>query len=738
MGVPCKTMNQTVPKRKFRIRILSAFIAFAVLLSLLGVRLVFLQLIQGSDLKQKAIEQQTRDSLVASHRGAILDRNYKTLAQSSTAHTVTANPNEIQKSKKDIGEIAVKLASVLEMDTEEIVTLLNKKTNHVTIKRRIEDDVVTAVRELDLTGVYLQEDAKRYYPYGNFASHILGFVGNDNQGLGGIEAEYEEELKGAPGRVIALKNALETDMPFKEEKHIDPENGINVVLTIDEVVQHFAEKHLEQAYYDEKVQAGACAIVSDVKTGEILAMATKPDFDLNDPFTLPEDVSADIQSIANDDERREANSNALQKMWRNKAVVDSYEPGSCFKIITGCMALEEGLITPDSTFFCSGSKKVENYNIGCSHRDGHGSQTFADAVKNSCNPAFIEVGQLVGKEKFKEYYKAFGFLDTTGFDLPGEASGIFYADESYNEVELATASFGQGPKVTPLQLMAAVGAVANGGKLMKPYLVKELVDNSGNVVKKTDPTVVRQVISQKTSEQMCAMLENTVANGTGQNAYIKGYRVAGKTGTSEKVPRGSQKYIASFIAFAPANDPKVACLVVLDEPSNGQYYGGAIAAPVVGKILEDTLRYMDVEPQYTEEEKQNLDVSVPNVKGLSRSNAIKNLTNEQLNYRIVGNGETIKEQMPKAGSTISGGSIVILYTEDSTSNYVTVPDVTNLSVGEVQSILAEHRLNLSIAGAAATGNAGNMTVSDSQSPDPGTEVEEGTIIEVQFRYLDVD
>jgi len=731
-------MNQTVPKRKFRIRILSAFIAFAVLLSLLGVRLVFLQLIQGSDLKQKAIEQQTRDSLVASHRGAILDRNYKTLAQSSTAHTVTANPNEIQKSKKDIGEIAVKLASVLEMDTEEIVTLLNKKTNHVTIKRRIEDDVVTAVRELDLTGVYLQEDAKRYYPYGNFASHILGFVGNDNQGLGGIEAEYEEELKGAPGRVIALKNALETDMPFKEEKHIDPENGINVVLTIDEVVQHFAEKHLEQAYYDEKVQAGACAIVSDVKTGEILAMATKPDFDLNDPFTLPEDVSADIQSIANDDERREANSNALQKMWRNKAVVDSYEPGSCFKIITGCMALEEGLITPDSTFFCSGSKKVENYNIGCSHRDGHGSQTFADAVKNSCNPAFIEVGQLVGKEKFKEYYKAFGFLDTTGFDLPGEASGIFYADESYNEVELATASFGQGPKVTPLQLMAAVGAVANGGKLMKPYLVKELVDNSGNVVKKTDPTVVRQVISQKTSEQMCAMLENTVANGTGQNAYIKGYRVAGKTGTSEKVPRGSQKYIASFIAFAPANDPKVACLVVLDEPSNGQYYGGAIAAPVVGKILEDTLRYMDVEPQYTEEEKQNLDVSVPNVKGLSRSNAIKNLTNEQLNYRIVGNGETIKEQMPKAGSTISGGSIVILYTEDSTSNYVTVPDVTNLSVGEVQSILAEHRLNLSIAGAAATGNAGNMTVSDSQSPDPGTEVEEGTIIEVQFRYLDVD
>ncbi len=738
MGSPCKSMKQTVPKRKMRIRILTFFIAFAVLLSLLGVRLVFLQVFQGADLEQRAVEQQTRDNLVASHRGAILDRNYKALAQSSTAHTVTANPNEMHKAKKDIGQTAALLAPVLEMDMEKIVTLLNKETNHVTLKRRVEDDVANAVRKLELTGVYLQEDAKRYYPYGNFASHVLGFVGNDNQGLGGIEAEYESELKGAPGRVIALKNALDTDMPFKEEKHIDPENGINVVLTIDEVIQHFAEKHLEQAYYDEKVQAGACAIVSDVKTGEILAMTTKSDFNLNDPFSLPEDVLEELRGITNDEERQTAESNALQKMWRNKAVVDSYEPGSCFKIITGCMALEEGLITPDTTFFCSGSKKVENYNIGCSHREGHGSQTFADAVKNSCNPAFIEVGQLVGKEKFKEYYKAFGFLDATGFDLPGEASGIFYADENYNEVELATASFGQGPKVTPLQLMAAVGAVANGGKLMKPYLVKELIDNDNHVVKKTEPTVVRQVISQNTSEQMCAMLENTVANGTGQNAYIKGYRVAGKTGTSEKVPRGSQKYIASFIAFAPANDPKVACLVVLDEPSNGQYYGGAIAAPVVGKILEDTLRYMGVEPQYTEEEKQNLDVNVPNVKGLSRSNAIKNLSSEQLNYRIIGNGETIKEQMPKPGSSLSGGSIVILYTEDSTSNYVTVPDLSNLSLSEVQSILAQHRLNLSIGGAATTGNTTNRIVSSGQAPDPGTEVEEGSIVEVIFRYLDVD
>ncbi|MBE7034782.1 MAG: PASTA domain-containing protein [Ruminococcaceae bacterium] len=732
-------MKNEEPKRKLRIRILYTFLAFACALVLLGVRLVFLQVIDSENLQRMAIEQQTRDSLVASQRGAIYDRNHKKLAQSSTAHTVTANPNEIKKAKKDILETAAKLAVVLEMDAEDITKMLQKETNHVTIKRRVEDDMANAVRELELTGVYLQEDAKRYYPYGNFASHILGFVGVDNQGLGGIEMVYDEQLKGVPGRVIALKNALDTDMPFKEEKHIDPENGTNVVLTIDEVIQHFAEKHLEAAYHEEKVKAGASAIVTDVQTGEILAMVTKPDFDLNEPFTLPEETAASINAIANEDERNEARSNALQKLWRNKAVQDSYEPGSCFKIITGCMALEEGLITPETPFFCSGSKKVENRTINCSHHDGHGAQTFADAVKNSCNPAFIDVGLLVGKEKFKEYYKAFGFMDVTGFDLPGEAKGVFYSDQNYNVVELATASFGQGPIVTPLQLMTAVGAVANGGKLMKPFLVKELLDSEGNVVSKTEPTIVRQVISQKTSEQMCIMLENTVANGTGQNAYIKGYRVAGKTGTSEKLPRGSGKYISSFIAFAPANDPKVACLVVLDEPSNGQYYGGAIAAPVVGKILEDTLRYMGIEPQYTEEEKANLEIYVPDLKGLSKDNASKNLTNQGFKYKVVGGGDTIKGQTPAMGSMLATGSVVILYTEDnSTGQSVIVPDVTNLTLSAAQARLAEHRLNMIVTGAGATGNSSNLTVANSQFPAAGATVTEGAAIEVEFRYLDVD
>ena len=727
------------PKRKLRIKILSVFIAFATLLSLLGVRLVFLQIVDGQKLQKEAVEQQTRDNEVASKRGTIYDRNQKPLAQSSTVETVTANPNEIRKAKKDANAIAAQLAATLDMEAADIEKLLAKETNHVTIKRKIDTELATKVRELDLTGVYLQEDAKRYYPYGNFASHILGFTGTDNQGLGGIEMVYDKQLKGVPGRVISLKNALDTDMPYKQEKHIDPENGTNVVLTIDEVIQHFAEKHLETAYQEEKVQQGASAIVMDVKTGEILAMATKPDFDLNNPFELVDEAEQQrINAIQDEEERTKEKSLALQKMWRNKAVVDSYEPGSCFKIITASTALEEGVVTVDTPFFCPGYKQVENRRIKCSKTDGHGAQTFKDGVKNSCNPVFIEVGQKIGADTFRKYYKAFGFMDTTGFDLPGEAKGVFYPENGFGIVELSTTAFGQGPKVTPLQLISAVSAVANGGNLMKPYLVKQLIDDDGNIVKTTEPTVVRQVISKETSDTVRMLLENAVTNGSGQNAYIKGYRVAGKTGTSEKIPRGNGKYIASFVGFAPANDPKVACLVMLDEPSNGEYYGGRIAAPVVGKIMEDTLRYLKVEPQYTEEEKENMDVYVPDVKGLAKDKAIKDITAENLKYTVVGNGDTVKDQMPKVGATLSANSTVILYTEDTQGQTVTVPDVSNLSLTEVQARLAEHKLNLNVTSAGATGSTSKRTIAIRQDPPEGTQVEAGSVVRVEFRFLDVD
>lgn len=732
-------MSTEQPKRKLQIRMLVVFVAFAAALALLGVRLFFLQVIDGSELKREAVEQQTRDNEVASKRGTIFDRNRKVLAQSSTVETVTANPNEIRKAKKDSTKIAAELSVVLEMEASEIQKLLEKETNHVTIKRKIDVEVATKVRELNLTGVYLQEDSKRYYPYGTFASHIIGFTGTDNQGLAGIEMVYDKELRGVPGRVIALKNALDTDMPFQEEKHIDPENGTNVVLTIDEVIQHFTEKHLETAFQEEKVQQGAAAIVMDVQTGEVLAMSAKPDFDLNNPFELVDESEKQrIASISNEEERTQEKSNALQKMWRNKAVVDSYEPGSCFKIMTASMALEEGVVNIDTPFFCPGYKQVADRKIACANRNGHGAQTFKDGVKNSCNPVFIEVGQMVGTDLFQKYYKAFGFLDTTGFDLPGEAKGVFYSANNFGLIELSTTAFGQGPKVTPLQMISAVCAVANGGNLMKPYLVKELVDDDGNVLKSTEPTLVRQVISKETSETMRMLLENVVTNGSGQNAYIKGYRIAGKTGTSEKIPRGNGKYVASFVGFAPANDPKVACLVMLDEPSNGEYYGGRIAAPVVGKIMEDVLRYMKIEPQYTEEEKANLDVFVPDVKGKSTASAIKDITAQNLTYSIVGNGDTVKDQMPKVGSNMTARSTVILYTEDSADNMVTVPDVKNLSLAEVQSRLQANKLNLNVSSAGATGSKSTRTIAIRQEPEAGTQVEAGSIVSVQFRFLDVD
>lgn len=732
-------MNEKSPKRKLRIRIFVMCAIFAALLALLFFRLAYIQLIDGTKLQKLALEQQTRDSSVASKRGTIYDRNGKVLAQSSSVYTVTANPNEIRKTKKDAEEIADKLAEALSMDDEKIEELLSKEVNHVVIKRKIEEEESNKVRELELPCIILQEDAKRYYPYGNFASHVIGFTGDDNQGLGGIEMVYDEELRGVPGRVVALKNALDSDMPFKEETHIDPEDGINVVLTLDETIQHFAEKHLETAYLEEKTLEGASAIVMDVDTGEILAMTTKPDFDLNNPFELVNEAEKErIKQIANDEERIAERSNALQSMWRNKAVVDSYEPGSCFKIVTASMALEEGIINENSTYYCPGHKQVESHRIHCAKREGHGMQTLADAVKNSCNPAFIEIGMAVGNDTFRKYYEAFGFLDVTGFDIPGEANGVFYSKDNFNIVELATASFGQGPKVTPLQMITAVSAVANGGKLMKPYLVKELVDDNGNVISSTEPSIVRQVISESTSEKMCSMLENVVANGGGSNAYVKGFRIAGKTGTSEKVPRGSQKYVASFIGFAPANDPKVCCLVMLDEPSNGEYYGGRIAAPVVGRILEDTLNYLGVEPQYTEEERQSLDISVPDTKGLSQANAIKNLTAEGLKYTIVGSGNTVINQMPKGGLMVPGGSTVVLYTEEGATRSVTVPDVTNMSLSQARARLAESRLNINISGVASGNNSQTPNISVKQSIMPGVTVEEGTIVEVEFRYLNMD
>ena len=732
------------PKTSLRKRASYVFIAFFVLFCILAAYILKINIIDGEKLRTGAIEQQTRDYQVSSARGTIYDRNKKALAISSTAETISVNPKEIEAAKYSIDELAQKLSEILTLDFETVKKKLTKEALDVELKAKVEPEIADQVRALNLKGIYFKEDTKRYYPFGSFASHVLGYVGKDNQGLGGIEMVYDDELSGVPGRVVTLKNAHGTDMPFQEERHIDSENGLNVVLTIDETIQHFAEKHLEGVYNDADAKEGAACIVMDVKTGEILAMATMPNYDLNAPNEITDaDTLKYLESIKKDesytdDDYNKAVAAARNKMWRNKAVVDSYEPGSCFKILTMAMALEEGVVTPEDHFFCSGVKVVEDREIHCAERSGHGAQTFRDGVKNSCNPVFIEVGQRVGIDMFKKYYKAFGFRDKTGFDLPGEASGVFYTDEMFNIVELATASFGQGPKITPLQLISAVSAVANGGTLMKPHLVKQFTDENGTIVKTIEPTVVRQVVSEETSKTVCELLENAVTNGSGQNAYIKGYRVAGKTGTSEKLPRGSHKYTASFVGFAPANDPKVACLVVVDEPAGGSYYGGQVAAPAVGRILQDTLNYMGVEPQYTEEEKTTIDVGVPEVSDYEISAAKKKLSDMGLKYTVIGSGDKVIRQMPSSGAVVNSGSVVVLYTEDVGDNLVTVPDVIGKSLGQVKSKLTSAGLNLSIVGAGATGSSSERTVAASQTPQAGEKVPQGSVVKVEFRFKDVE
>ena len=741
-------MAISTPKSSLRKRISYVYVTFFVLFCILCVYIMKINIVDGEKLRTGAIEQQTRDYQVSSPRGTIYDRNGKALAISSTAETISVSPAQIaekvKKNQYNVDDIAAKLAEILELDVEDLKKKLTKQNSDgiyladVEIASKVEPEIADEVRALNLTGVYFKEDTKRYYPLGTFASHVIGYVGKDNQGLGGIEMVYDEELSGVPGRVVTLKNAQGTDMPFQEERHIDSEKGLNVVLTLDETIQHFAEKHLEDAYRESQAKEGAACIVMDVETAEILAMATQPNYDLNNPNQITDkSVLEYLETLETDEEYNQAVAAARNKMWRNKAVVDSYEPGSCFKIMTMSMAFEEGVVTPEDHFFCPGYKVVEDREISCAENSGHGAQTFRDGVKNSCNPVFIEVGQRVGIDAFKKYYKAFGFRDKTGFDLPGEASGVFYTDEQFNIVELATASFGQGPKITPLQLITAVSAVANGGNLMKPHLVKQFTDENGTVVKKVQPTVVRQIVSKETSEIVCELLENAVTNGSGQNAYIKGYRVAGKTGTSEKLPRGSRKYTASFVGFAPANDPKVACLVVIDEPVGG-YYGGQIAAPAVGRILEDTLKYLGVEPQYTETEKTTIDVDVPDVTELELAVAKKRLNDMGLKYTIIGGGEKVIRQMPMENATVNSGSVVVLYTEDMESELVTVPDVTGKSLARVKSTLTSSGLNLSIVGAGATGSTSESTIAESQTPQAGEQVPQGTVVKVEFRFQDVE
>lgn len=708
-------------------------------------RLGYWQFIRGAELKSSAIQQQTLDSVVSSKRGNIFDRNGKVLAQSISVQTVTASPAEIRENKK-IDETVEKLADILKKDEDTIKEIITRNSSYEVVARKIDNKTAERIRKANLRGIYLVEDSKRTYPYGSLASHVIGFVGTDNQGLDGIEMVYDSFLKGVPGRMISSKSASGTEMPYEYEKFINPENGANLVLTIDEVIQHFVEEELKQAVADYDVRNGAACIVMNAKTGEILAMATYPDYDLNSPFALPEDIEkalkdsyysapSEMDEEENKKDYDKAYNERLTRLWRNKAVVDSYEPGSTFKPFTAAMALEENLVSTNENFSCTGGLQVEDYFIRCWKDGGHGQLNFAGGFENSCNPMFMNLGARVGAEKFMEYYKKFGFTETTGFDLPGEATGTFHTLERFKDVEIATSSFGQSFIVTPLQLITAYTAITNGGVMVRPHIAKELVDDSGNVIKKFEPEIIRQAISKETADTIRDILEGVVENGTSKNAFVRGYRLAGKTGTSEKLPRGNGKYVASFVGFAPANDPEIIGLVMLDEPMGSSHMGGAIAAPTFKKIFDEVLRYMDIEPQYTEQDMLIKDKTVPNVEGLSINELAKAFDGTGLKYNILGSGDKVVNQVPKGGATLPDGSTVAIYTEAEQQATVIVPNVKGMTASNANITLTNAGLNMKIIGAADTGQ-GSAVVS-TQTPEAGTELYRGSPVSVEFSFSNV-
>ena len=721
-----KTTENTKDKVKARIRTMSAL--FILVFVALSLRIAYIQFIWGPTLAREALEQQTRDREISAKRGTIYDRNGKQLAVSADVETVGLTPADVRKSGK-ASEYAQKLAKILELDEKDVMDKINAKVSYVVLKKKVEKETADKIRALKMQGISIDEDTKRYYPYNNIASHIIGFSGDDNQGLLGIEMIYDSKLKGRNGRIVTAKNAAGSEMPYKYDRYYSAQDGCDVTLTIDVTIQHFLEKHLEQAIIDYDVKEGTAGIIMDVKTGEILAMATKPDFNLNEPFKIySTETENAIKNAKDNKEKNEIRSTYLNQLWRNKAVVDSYEPGSTFKIITSAMALEEGVVTVNDHFNCIGYHTVADRRIHCWKTAGHGSQTFVEALMNSCNPAFMITGAKIGKDKFYKYYKGFGFTQTTGIELNGETSGAFYPLNNFNEVELATASFGQGPTVTPLQMLAAIGAVANDGKLLKPHLLKCITDSQGNVIEEKETDVVRQVVSEQTSQIMRGTLERVVSDGTGGQAYLEGFRIGGKTGTSEKIPRGSNKYVASFAGIAPSDDPQVVLILMLDEPQ-GVHTGGATAAPLAGKILDDVLRYMGLEPQTTEV--KDGETVVPDVVTMSVADAQEELNRLGLRCITEGDGNIVNIQIPKADTVLAEGGTVIIYTGDAKpSNSVKMPNVTGKNYYEVKEILENNKLVLNAVG--IEGNTDSVK-SVSQGVPKGEYVTQGTQITVEFK-----
>ena len=737
------------PGKEMVVRILVVMLALIIAFSGVSTyRLINIMIVNGEEYQSKASEQQLYDSLITAPRGDIYDTNMQVLARSTTAWTVYITPNGIWKID-DEGDrelvkktIAENLSEILELEYDTVYSQTEKKSYYVIVKKKIDKSVADKVREFlsderyeDLQLVKyvgLDETTKRYYPNDSLASVVLGFVGSDDQGLSGLESYYDNELTGVAGRVVAAKSAAGTDMSWTYERVEEATKGSSLVLTLDSYIQYTAEKYLEAAIAENQIAERGAAIIMNVKTGAILGMAVKGDFNPNSPFTLSSADQSIVDEITDEKEKEEKKNELLNRQWRNKAVSDTYEPGSVFKVVTASIALEENLINESNTFYCSGSTTVAGQHYDCHKRQGHGSQTLAQSISNSCNPAFITIGQQIGVSTFSKYFKAFGLTEKTGIDLPGEANSTYHAEEKMGPVELSSCSFGQTFNLTPMQLISAAAACVNGGYLVKPHLVEKMLDEDGKVVKTTDTGYKRQVISEKTSVTMRTLMEYVAENGA-KNALAAGYRVGAKTGTSQKMSKilatgDTYLYVGSCLSVAPIDDPEIAVLVILDEPK-GKYYGGVISAPVNGKIMTDILPYLGYEPSYTESELSNLATTVPELVGDTVDNAKAKLSSIKLQYQIQGNGEKVIRQLPESGNKVLSGGVVILYTEETDNKTVTVPNLVGLTATEVNKKAAESGINVEFSG--NTTSAGLKSYM--QSIEAGTTVNAGTIVTVHFR-----
>lgn len=720
-----------------RILIMAVVIIF--LMTTTVARVFYLTIVRGEELSEKAETQQLKDTEITAMRGTIYDSNGNVLAQSASVWNVFIDPLNIKDKQRDL--IVDEFANLFGYDADEKKEFYDRTThqNHYElVEKKVENNIKEKLSKFvsknELGGcIGTEQTTKRYYPYGTLASSVIGFTGADDQGLSGIEAYYDEQLTGTNGRIITAKDAKSNNIANDYETSIAATDGDSIVLTINQTIQYYLEKGLRETMNEYQAK-GAYGVVMNCNTGAVLAMSSLPDYDCNEPYklTYSKDKKA-IKKLSDKTAKQEAESAAVQNQWRNFTVSDTYVPGSVFKTFVASAALEENVVNLNTTYNCTGSIQVDKYKMKCHYHPGHGTQTLTQGLENSCNPFFITIGQKLGVHNYFKYFDAFGFTQKTNIDLPGEASPQYYKEDQYGIVELSSASFGQTNSLTPIQVCTGLCAIANGGKLLQPYLVSSIADANGKTVKKTQTKEIRQVISADTSEKVRKMMKSVVDNGTGKNGYVAGYSVGGKTGTSTKLGESKNgegdKYIVSFGAIAPSDDPEIAMLIIVDEP-NQDLGGGALCAPIAAQVTQEAMNVLGIEPKYNDSEMKDLSKQTPNIVGKSLDEAKKTLEENNLNFVVVGDDSTVTRQCPSGADTIPNGGTVYLYTDDSEKQTVNVPNFSGLTVNEAKDLASSSNLNIQIAG---NSMSSGTVVAYRQSEETQAKVEKGTVVTVTFK-----